>query len=306
MAQRILVTGATGFVGRHCLEELNARTMEVHAVTSRRWPNGHDEVAWHTADLQCPHAVQRLMHAIRPTHLLHLAWTTAPGQFWSSPDNLAWTEASVRLLRMFHQTGGQRVVMAGSCAEYDWQFAYLREDHTPIAPRTLYGTCKHAVHQVLESFARENGLCAAWARLFFLYGPYGSPRRMPGCVIEALIHDQSVHCSDGQQIRDYLHVRDAARALVKLVTSDAQGTFNIGSGQGVRIRDLVLHVADHFRNSRLIHLGAHSANENDPPVLVADIERLKSQLNWNPTIPLRTGLTSTCQWWERRLRTRAA
>ena len=110
---RILLTGATGFIGRHVLPRLKG---EVHAVTTRPPPAG-DSVRWHRADLL---SSAEIVAEVRPEVLVHLAWYVEPGRYWTAPENIQWVEASLALLRAFAGAGGRRAVVAGTSAEYDW------------------------------------------------------------------------------------------------------------------------------------------------------------------------------------------
>src|SRR3954452_23524389 len=141
---RVLVTGATGFIGHHLPELLSSRGFEV-ATVSRAGG----------VDLLEPGAPERVVAEVQPTHLLHLAWYAEPGKYWTSPENVRWVEASLALLRAFAAGGGRRAVLAGTCAEYDWAHGFCSEGVTPLAPWTLYGPSKHALREMAESFAGE-------------------------------------------------------------------------------------------------------------------------------------------------------
>src|SRR2546423_13493112 len=167
--KRVLVTGATGFIGRHVLGPLVERGFDVHAVTHRAPLSARSGCRWHVSDLLDTAQIVPLIKAVQPTHLLHLAWYSVPGQYWTALENFAWVQASLELLRRFHEAGGVRVVMAGTCAEYDWAYGYCSERTTPTQPHTLYGTCKLALQAMLDTYARQSGLSSAWGRIFFLY-----------------------------------------------------------------------------------------------------------------------------------------
>jgi nucleoside-diphosphate-sugar epimerase len=169
--KRVLLTGASGFVGQHCLEPLAARGYEVHAVSSRPRPASVSGVTWHEADLHAPAAAADLVNDIAPTHLLHLAWYVVPGKLISAPENFAWVPSSLELMRQFGEHGGQRLVGCGSAYEYDWSYGYCSERLTPAVPNTVYGSCKQALNLMMQSYAEHTGLSAAWGRAFFLYGP---------------------------------------------------------------------------------------------------------------------------------------
>lgn len=294
----VLLTGAAGFIGRHCLSELIGHGIEIHAVSSRSTPERDSAVHWHRADLLHKDQVSKLIRDVQPTHLLHLAWVTDPMNYHTSHENLLWTEASIHLLKSFYEYGGNRVVMAGSCLEYDWNYGFCREDTTPLKPDTLYGSCKHALQTVLNSFSQQIGLSAAWARIFFLYGPYSHRAKLPGVVIESLLNGQVARCSHGNQIRDFLYIGDAANALVKLLAGKVQGAVNIASGKPTKVGDMIHKTADIIGRRDLVQLGA-IGRKNEPPVLLADVSRLRDELGWSPKVELEQGLEYTVQWWQR-------
>lgn len=292
--KRVLVTGASGFVGRHCLPLLIEHGFEVHAVSTR--PHDDSDVRWHTADIFDPVTTSTLIQSIRPSHLLHLAWVTTPGQYLTTIENFDWLISSLQLMRRFHQAGGERVVMSGTCAEYDWNGGYCSEATTPLNPATYYGRCKVLLESSLAEYSRQAGLSYAWARLFLIYGPHAHPARMPGAIIRSLLRDQPALCSHGEQIRDFLHVHDVARGMVALLDSNVQGPINVASGQSVTIRELAVQIAERLNRRHLLQLGALPQPPGDPPRLIADIHRLRTELAWQPSLSLEAGLDETLRW----------
>jgi nucleoside-diphosphate-sugar epimerase len=297
--KRVLVTGATGFVGRWALPELLARGYEVHACSFGDPGDAPAAVRWHPGDLLVPGDPARLVEAVRPTHLLHLAWYAAHGKFWRAPENLTFVRASLELLQAFAEGGGQRFTAAGTCAEYDWSQGSCRESDTPLAPATLYGAAKDALRRLLQAYASERQLSWGWGRLFFLYGPHEDRRRLVASAITSMLAGREAPFSHGRQRRDFLHVADAAAALVALLDGPVQGPVNIASGEATAIADLVARIAERLSTPHLVRLGALPAPEGDPPLILGDNRRLREEVGFCPRHDLRGGLEETIAWWRR-------
>jgi nucleoside-diphosphate-sugar epimerase len=296
----VLVTGASGFVGRHCLPELPSRGFQVHAISRNGKPEPLPGVSWHRTDVLDEAAVTALVARLRPTHLLHLAWVTDHGAFWTSPENVTWSRATLNFLQAFAAAGGQRVVVAGSCAEYDWRFAGCVEGLTPLAPATFFGACKHATQTIASGFAHQCGLSLAWGRLFFGYGPHEGPARLVPSVVRALLRGQPAPCTQGKQMRDFLFGPDIGSAFVRLLDSGVEGPINIASGVPVAVGEVALRVGRILGRSDLVLLGALPERPNDPPLLVGDCGRLNKELGWSPRHDLDDGLKITIDWWRSR------
>jgi len=301
-SKRVLVTGAAGFVGGHSLPFLMANGFEVHAVDICISKEEFPGLYWHQVDLLDQKSCLELLETIHPTHLLHFAWYAKHGEYWNSLENLRWVEGSLHLLRAFYDKGGERVVMAGTCAEYDWrQEEDFSELTTPLIPASLYGVCKNALQNVLKDFSRVTGLSSAWGRIFFLYGPDEHPRRLVSSVISNLLRNQTAQCSHGMQVRDFLHVEDVASAFASLLMSPVQGPVNIASGCPVTLRDLVLAAADCLNARERVQFGVLPAPVDEPPRIVGHVSRLSDEVDWRPKYDLAAGMAQNVQCWRERL-----
>jgi len=292
--KRVMVTGATGFIGFHCLKLLFEKGYEVHAISPDGViPEAMDSIIWHKCDLLNSEAVSEMCERICATHLMHLAWFVNI----DSEENLRWVLASMHLVRAFKLNGGNRITFAGTCFEYDANSGVLREDCTPVSPHTVYGASKHTLHELVKSFSESEDLSFAWARIFYLYGPRENPRRLVASIINDLLTGKNAACSEGRQVRDYLHVYDVASALVAILDSEVTGALNIGSGVPISVRELATTTADLMSSEQQVDFGAIPSSSKEPLVIVANTEKLINQTGWKPRFGLIDGLEHTIEWW---------
>ncbi len=298
---RVLITGASGFIGHPAMSVLIQRGFEVHAVSRQR--AGLTEGAhWHALDLLAPGAPRLLIERIRPQRLLHLAWYAEPGSFWDSPENQRWVTASSDLLKAFALNGGERAVIAGSCTEYDWSVGgECRESATPLRPATAYGQAKLELYEATADLARRSGIEFGWARIFFVYGPREHPARLVSSVARKILAGERAPISEGTQVRDFAYVGDVGEALAAILDSTVQGAVNVASGTPVSVAELVRMIAEEAGGPDLVERGALPVREGDPPSLTADIRRLTEELGWRPRISLSAGVERTVAWWRREI-----
>jgi nucleoside-diphosphate-sugar epimerase len=120
-------------------------------------------------------------------------------------------------------------------------------------------------------------------------------------VIRRLLAGERAPTSEGSQVRDFLHVEDVAAAFVALLESDVQGPVNIASGKPVAVGDLVTSIARRLSRLDLLDRGALPTPGGEPPLLVADVQRLDHEVGWRPRYDLESGLEQTIEWWRAEL-----
>jgi nucleoside-diphosphate-sugar epimerase len=298
--KKVLLTGASGFIGRYTIPILLGKGIEVHAVF---YPlpiasEKHRNLIWHKCNLLDSKKQSELMKKIRPDYLLHLAWYTIPGSYWDSTENIRWLQASLGLILNFFQNKGKRAVAAGSCAEYDWNFGHCHEEKTPLRPSTLYGICKKNLYETIEYFSRQRKFSFAWGRIFSTYGPYEHTKRLIPSLIISLLKRKPFACTHGRQIRDFLYVQDVAEAFVALLDSKIDGPVNIASGRSIALKTLINYIARQLGHPELISFGKIIASPEEPLSLTAELTRITEEVGWKPKHGLEEGLALTINWWK--------
>ena len=294
--KRVLLTGASGFIGANAIEPLLSAGFHVHAV-GRQQPSypASDRLVWEHADLLDEDSRRRVVESAKATHLLHFGWYVKHGEFWDACENEQWLEASSDLFERFIENGGVRIVGAGTCAEYEWGGEEsLNESNTRLQPASIYGECKAGLRDRLQRMP----VSSAWGRIFFLFGEREDPNRLVPSVIRSLLSGEPAVCFNGDKLRDFLYVKDIAAAFVDVLRSELEGPLNIASGEPMSLRDLLLKIGSQLGGTDLIRFEHRASKKVEPNRIVADVTRLKEELKWQPRYTLERALSETIEWWK--------
>jgi nucleoside-diphosphate-sugar epimerase len=277
MKKRILVTGSSGFIGRHAVAEFAKCGYEVWAPLARE------------VDLLDFNQTREMVRRFRPTYLAHFAWYGEQEKVWDSPDNWRWSASSLALFDEFVENGGKHAFFAGSCAEYDWHGEILREDTTPLNPGSVYGISKNALREQIREMASGRSVSVAWGRIFFVYGPVEKEARLAPSILLPLMRNERAVVRCGNHVRDFLHVEDVAGAAAHLLDSAFDGAVNIASGQGIKLGEFAAKLARLAGREDLLEIQYAQPTPENPSVLVADVGLLRST-GFTPKFSLDEGL----------------
>ena len=297
---RLVITGASGFIGRHLLVQALAAGHQVLCLgRSRPALSLPSSALHHPCDLWQAASYHKALAAFRPEAAIHLAWYAEPGKYLHAAQNVDALSGSLRLVQALIAAGCPSFVAAGTCAEYQQQPGICRTD-SPTAPSTVYAASKLAFHLTASQLCAQAGASWAWGRVFYLYGPGEDRRRAIPALIASLLAGTPFPATDGTQIRDYLQVGDVASGFLTLAEQRAVGVFNLCSGEPCTVRSLFHRTAAVLGRQDLVCYGQRKANDWDPPIVCGDPAALRA-LGWQPRFTLATGLADTVDWWRSRV-----
>lgn len=295
--KKVLLTGATGFIGRNVASELIKRGYVVYAPSVSMNLEALEGLIQINLDLFNEEEVEKFLKENKFENLIHMAWYTG-AKCHSSDVNIDWTAMSLKLLKSFQRYGGKKVLMAGSMSEYDFSRGYLKEDSTPLTNPSLYGKCKASLFEIGSAFAKQTDMDFKWARIFNLYGPHEKRSRLMPSVICSMLNNEDVKVSTCTKTQDYLHVFDTATGIVELFESEVQGAVNISSGTPVKLKVIVEKIAELLDFKGNILYGAIPTNFEDNFVVGCN-ERLTQEVGWKQKLDLESGLKQTIDWWRK-------
>lgn len=277
---KIAVTGASGFIGRYVIAALASRGVEVLAL-SRRLQEGSGlspNVRWRVFDLDSPET-DTLRELAGSDGVIHLAWEELR-DFRSPAHFERLLPMHYRFLKSVLDAGLPRLYVAGTCLEYGLQSGCL-DERLPAQPVTAYGYAKAALYRQLDFLKEQRGFGLTWARLFYLYGE-GQPANTLYSQVRAAIAKgvKRFPMSPGEQLRDYLHVEEAAELLVQLVLRDCDaGLVNLCSGKPVSVRSLVERWFAEAGVEIELDRGAYDYPSYEPLAFWGDRRKLDHMLN---------------------------
>jgi UDP-glucuronate decarboxylase len=290
-------------VGSQVVRSALERGWEVHAVvrhSSDLWRLGDHTGRLVHCDLNDWPGLISALAGLPIDACVHCAWYAEPGRYLAAQENIASLMNSLTLMRLIAAQGCKRFVGVGSCFEYSPARGYFSED-TPTEATSLYAAAKTAAATVLCPMGEALGVRTTWVRLFLQYGPGEDVRRLVPSVVRSLLAGEKVRTTPGEQIRDFLHISDVARALLDVTAADLPGVVNIGSGEPVTVRQVVETLALHLKRPELVEFGALPYRAGDPMFICANTTRLKTETSWRPLFTLSSGLRDTIEWGRTRM-----
>jgi nucleoside-diphosphate-sugar epimerase len=294
--KKLLITGANGYLGSNFLKLVQDSAFEIYATDRIVQQNAGTKISWIQADLEDTAQTEKIFKTLEPDYMLHMAWGLEGNLKHDEAVQKHWVNISMDLVQLFAKYGGKRIIATGTCAEYQWTEELLKEDSTPIDPKSIYGICKNKFHLELADYCNQCNLSYLWSRIFYSFGPYELPQRIVPYVIHSIARGEEVLTSHGNQVYDYLYVEDVVRALMELIDNEFSGTVNICSGKPQKLKDLILEIANQMDGKELLRFGAIEDDKHTHDYVVGSNEHLKKITGWKQRISIEEGIKKTIQY----------
>jgi len=300
---RVLLSGATGFIGSYILQILIAQSIPVSIILRK------NSNTWRIANLlnkvtvinEAEEESDMITEVVKfaPDVLINVSWFGVENKYNNDQkqleENLKLTQ---KLFTIAKLTNIKSFVATGSQAEYGPRNAVLDET-APTLPSTLYGVAKLSAYHLLRTLCEKEKIRFAWLRIFSTYGPKDNPDWFVPYLISQLLNGEVPKLTKGEQQWDYLYVKDAANAIIEVAkNNNAFGVFNLGSGQINSVRYLAETIRDTINPNLSIDFGSIPYRQDQVMHLQADISRLKNEIHWQPKVDLKTGIENTIEWYK--------
>jgi UDP-glucose 4-epimerase len=296
---KVLVTGASGFIGSHLCRRLCGSGLEVHAISRTERSSGESGPRWWEGDLIEIEAVRDLLTAIKPDLIFHLASHVSGARDldFVQPTFRNNLVSTVNLLTVASEIGCRRIVLSGSLEEPE-------EGDPKAVPCSPYAVAKWAGSAYARMFHALYQLPVVILRLFMVYGPAQQDvRKLIPYVTLSLLRGETPKLSSGQRLVDWVYVEDAVTGfLAAAQAAKVEGTtIDVGSGELASVRTVVEHLV-RLINPQIVPIFGALPERPFEQIRVADTKRSQTMMGWVPTTSLEEGLRQTVDWYERRVR----
>lgn len=274
--KKVILTGATGLIGKEAIEPLLNSGFEIYALTIEKIPLHSTQINWIQCNLLDESVIKKTFEEIKPDYLLHFAWV-ASGDYLTSDINYQLRDASLNILKVFQENGGKRAVFAGTCFEYEFKNEPLKETDK-LNPQTVYAKCKNELREKAQKFCEENEISFGWGRIFYVYGHGENEKRLTSHLINSLRQDKEVIITAGKLVRDYIYTKDIAGAFVKFLDTNVEGCVNICTNKPISIEEYARTIAKKLGKENLLVFRDES--QGQPAFIVGDNSRLKNEVGY--------------------------
>jgi nucleoside-diphosphate-sugar epimerase len=266
----VLLTGATGFVGKNVfnllVEQYNIRVV-IRPTNKSTFESYSNVEVVYSNDIFLESEDWWIEVCKSVDFIIHCAWYAEPGHYLESELNLKCLIGTLNLANAARKNNVKKFVGIGTCFEYDLNNNILSVE-SPLNPTTLYASAKVSVFLTLKELFKKSETMFSWCRLFYLYGKGEDSRRLVPYIRNKISKGEKADLTSGLQVRDYLNVEKAAEMITDILVSNSSGPINVCSGVGITVKELAEKIASEYGRLDLLNFGARAENLIDPPCVI--------------------------------------
>lgn len=308
-SEKVLITGANGFIGSHVTHKLLNEGYDVGIIKREKsdlWriKDILDQLTIYNADISNIKNVMEVIIDFKPNSILHLATYYAVQhqpqeiQFITNTN----VTGTLNLLEASKENSVNLFVNTSSCFVYEESNDKISEDNN-LRPLNLYALSKINSEEACTFYSDNYGLKTVTFRIFPPYGPADHQRRLIPFVINNILNDEKLEMTSGKQKWDFIYVEDIADAYIKVIQNSEQikdhDIFNLGTGKASSVREVVTILNNLTDNKVKPVWGAIPQRKNEIWNMYADIQKAEDIIKWQPQISLKEGLTLTLNWYQK-------
>jgi dTDP-glucose 4,6-dehydratase len=305
MKQRVVITGAAGFIGSHLSEALLDRGYEVIGIDNLLTGDQANIAHLTNRDFTfIKHDVTNYINVDGPVEfVLHWASPASPIDYLELPiPTLKVGALGTHKALGLAKAKGARFVLASTSEVYGDPLEHPQKETywgnvNPIGPRGVYDEAKRFAEAMTVAYHRYHGIDAKIVRIFNTYGPrmrLRDGRAVPAFMSQALRHEDVTVFGDGTQTRSFTYITDLVDGIIRLMLSDVNEPVNLGNPREMTIEEIARTIIRMTGSrSRIVY---HPLPTDDPKVRQPDITRARTLLGWEPKVPLEEGLVRTIEY----------
>jgi len=295
---KILVTGGTGFIGSHLVDALVKKGHQVIVVSRKKNQNRQKGVKFYQASV-CSPKIELILKKERPDIILHLAATLPTKDITA----LVKTNVmgSLNMLEMVRKYKIKKFIFASSAAVYGHTRTSVIPENQPTNPLSVYGLSKLTIEKLIKIYYNLYKIPYIIIRYGNIYGPKQKPFRPGSAIVNfiyKILHNQIPEINgDGKQLRDYIYIDDLINASLKMIRTKKIGTYNIGSGVGISLNDIISKINKILNKN--IKPKYNLSIESGVKKSILDIKKIKKDMNWQPKVNIDIGLRRTIKYFKK-------